>query len=836
MQFELKLAWSDNILHKVFKGRPILTIRILLALLILTANPKVFSLELIHYGPVFDITVKRGEEKLPLFNVPRLKRGDVIQVIPDSSSLARGDWVLQLARVAPSGNLVETYGFDLTNLRTPPELEITADGQIPVILLAPQLRNLFGLYTSFTESSDLLSEVLKSDPQRFFDLQQVDQINQAITALSRGLDDLILNKSTEQAIAATKSLAIKFGVNQIDGTCFKNSAINTQCVAANIVANKDFALPANNELGLVMGQKRAADLTSFLTSNIKVFSEAGDFLTHKFRDQYDFAPTFGRRKGDSAQIELFSLSRFKNGTIKTAYVYVPAWFDGEAPLLQANQKSPTCLLSGKFNLVNKGRLPVRNYWHSWRMTLVDPETRDELANVNGLKFFPERGIFQFNQNPEVAFPSPTANAVTVFLSGMFGFDPVEVEPFKLSLPIDGNLAEKIQGIKQLVSGGISEISVQTLEHSGCIESLVFERDGRKLLEIKSQSSNLYPIDLTGVSAGEATLKVFSIGAEIQKLPIEILPPRARVSSVEHSELDDFILMSGENLERIAEVDLGMAKCEPGEIVESHNVQDQMMLSCIGAIHNNAALPAKALIRHKHGKPDEFQVPLQKKAAVPRLSISRSNKALVVRPSIKSSKWGLFPSESLIADDSELSLILQPVDGYQLLSGNYVLEIRFVDDPVTAQKPISTILMMDMVHQELRTRQPVSFKGIELPSVINPIEFRVRHVTSGRSGKWKALDRSVLMLPAIKEVSCGDSANTLLVHGHHLEFIDAAILKTANEQIKPDESILVPCSDGLCLQVPLTESIGVDKLLVQLHWLNQRTFSVDLGKLPQCTWQ
>ncbi|MEN9420664.1 MAG: hypothetical protein RLZZ107_135, partial [Bacteroidota bacterium] len=354
MQFELKLPWSDSILNKIFKGCSIFTIRILLALLILTANPKVFSLELIHYGPVFDITVKRGEEKLPLFNVPRLKRGDVIQVIPDSSSLARGDWVLQLARVAPSGNLVETYGFDLTNLRTPPELEITADGQIPVILLAPQLRNLFGLYTSFTESSDLLSEVLKSDPQRFFDLQQVDQINQAITALSRGLDDLILNKSTEQAIAATKSLAIKFGVNQIDGTCFKNSAINTQCVAANIVANKDFALPANNELGLVMGQKRAADLTSFLTSNIKVFSEAGDFLTHKFRDQYDFAPTFGRRKGDSAQIELFSLSRFKNGTIKTAYVYVPAWFDGEAPLLQVNQKSPTCLLSGKFNLVNKG--------------------------------------------------------------------------------------------------------------------------------------------------------------------------------------------------------------------------------------------------------------------------------------------------------------------------------------------------------------------------------------------------------------------------------------------------------------------------------------------------
>lgn len=796
----------------------------------------VMAAEMIHHGPVLDITIKRGTEKLPLFNVPRLKRGDIVQVKPDVDSMARGSWVLQLARVAPSGNLVETFGFDLTTQSTSPELEITADGQVPVILLAPQLRNLFGLYTSFTESSDLLSEVLKSDPQRFFDLQQVDQINQAITALSRGLDDLIHNKSSDQGIAATKLLAIKFGVNQIDADCFKNNAINTQCVAANIVSNKDFALPATNELGLVMGQKRAADLTSFLTSNIKVFSEAGDFLTHKFRDQYDFAPTFGRRKGESAQIELFSLSRFKNGAIKTAYVYVPAWFDGDVPVLQANQKVPGCLRSGQFNLLAIGRLPVRNYWHSWNMVLVDPETRDELATLSELKFLPERGVFQFRKDQDGNLRAPKSNAVTVFLSGMFGFDAVEVEPFKLSLPIDGNLGEKIRGIKQLVSGDVSEISFQSLEHSGCIQSLLLERNGRNLFEINGQSTNRYPIDLSGVSAGAATLTLISIGAESQKLAIEILPQRARVSSVEHSELDDFILVSGGNLERIAEVDLGNSKCSTSEIVESENGQDRLMLSCNGAIHNNASLPDKVLIRHKHGKPDEFEIPLQKKAAAPRLAIARSINALVVRPSIKSSRWGLGTSESLIADDSGLTLILQPVDGYQLISGNYVLEIRFVDDTATSQKPISAILMMDMIHQELRTRQPISFKGIELPSVINPIEFRVRHVTSGRAGKWKSLDRSILMLPTISDVSCGEISNTVLVHGNHLEFIDGAMLKTSNEQITPEASMLVPCSDGLCLQIPTSESKGTAKLLVMLHWLNQRIFSVDLGTLPQCAWK
>lgn len=814
--------------------------QIVLVLILCLGFSRVWAAEMIHHGPILDVKVKRGEQKLPLFNVPRLKQGDIIQVTPDSDSLTRGGWVLQLARVSPSGNLVETVGFDLSDERIEPELKITADGQVPVILLAPQLRNLFGLYTSFTESSDLLNEALKSDPQRFFDLQQVDQINQAITALSRGLEELILNKTPDQGVAATKALAVKFGVSQIDANCFKNNSINTQCVAANIVANKDFALPATNELGLVLGQKKAADLTSFLTSNIKVFSEAGDFLTHKFRDQYDFAPTFGRRKGDSSQIELFSLTRFKNGAVKTAYVYVPAWFDGDIPLLQANQKIPACLLSGQFDLLTMGRLPVRNYWHSWTMTLVDPETRDELANLSDLKFLPERGVFQFNKDLESKLSTPQSNAVTVFLSGMFGFDPVEVEPFKLSMPLQGDLSEKIQGLEQLVAGDISEVGILTPDQSGCIQSLVLERNGKKLLELKSHSANRFSLDLTSVSAGDATLSLMSIGSGSQKIPVQILPPRARVSFVEHSELDEHIVVSGENLERISEVHLGQVKCTPNEIVESKNVPDRLILSCTGTIKNNASLPEKVFIRHKQGKPGEFQMPLIKKAAMPRLSVARSNNALIVRPSSKSVRWGLFNSESLIADDSGLSLILQPTDGYQLISGNYMLELRFVDDPVSSQNPISAVLMMDMVHQELRTRHPISFKSIELPSVINPLEFRVRHVTSGRGGVWRPLAKSILMLPDIKDISCGKESKSILIHGTHLEFIDGATLKSANElvstePVKLDEAVLVPCTDGLCLQVPVVQVQEQEKLLVQLHWLNERIFAVDLGKLPQCTW-
>lgn len=817
-----------------------ISVHIVLTFFMCLGLNKVWAVEMIHHGPVLDVKVKRGEKKLPLLNVPHLKQGDIIQVTPESGTLDRGGWVLQLARVSPSSNLVETFGFDLSDSAITPELEITADGQVLVILLAPQLRNLFGLNTRLTESSDLLSKALKSDSQRFLEFQQVDQINQAVTALSRGLDDHILNEKPDQGLAVTKAFAIQFGVSQIDADCYKNNAINTQCVAVNIVANKDFTVPSTNELALALGPKNATDLTRFMAPNIKVFLEAGDFLTHKYRDQYDFVPTFGRQKGDSSKIELYSLSRFKNGTLKTAYVYVPAWFDGGVPLLQANQKTPACLFSGQFDLLAKGRLPFRNYWHSWTMTLADPETRDELANLNGLTFFPERGFFRFNKNFETALRTPKSNVVIVFLSGMFGFDPFVVEPFKLSLPLQGDLSEKIQGIKQLVAGDISEVGVLALEQSGCIKSFILERNGKKLLGLNRHSTNRFSFDLASVSAGDATLSLMSIGASPQTLPVQILPQRARVSSVEHFELDDFIVVAGESLERIAEVDLGQAKCTPNEIVERKNVQDRLVLSCAGPIKINSNLPEKVLIRHKQGKPSEFEFSLLKKTTMPRLSVARSKNALIVQPSPKSVRWGLSTSESIIADDSGLSLIIQPTEGFELISGSYVLELRFVDDPESNKNPISAVLMMDMADQELRARHPISLKNIELPSEINPIEFRVRHITSVRGGVWRPLNKSILMIPDIKDISCGKEFKTVLIHGTHLEFIDGARLNSVDEVMSTepttiDEAVLVSCTDGMCLQVPIAHTQVQEKLLVQLHWLNERIFSVDLEKLPQCTW-
>jgi hypothetical protein len=785
---------------------------------------------MIHHGPVMDIQIQRGEELLSIFQVSRLRRGDRFLVKPDRSSLAQGDWVLLLARITPAGNQVETRRFDLSQFKDYAAIEITADDQVPALMLAPQLRNLFGLYTSFSESANFLQEVLLSDPQKFFDLQKVDQVNQAITALSQGLDQLMITRAPEQAVTAAKELAFKFGVQTLDADCFKGNLVNTQCVAANIVASKDFSIPSNSDLSSMVGQKKATDLTGFLLSNVHALSQAGDFVSHKYRDQYDFAPTFARQKGDSRLTELFSLNRFRSGSVKTAYVYVPAWFNAAAPTLSVNDSRAACWSNGQLELTVQGRLPVAHYWHDWNLTVQDPQTHQRLAQISQMTFFPEHGVLRFDPSQIPAERWPPAGQLEARLSGRFGFEFIGPLTFRLSLPLRGDLTHQVQGLDRLVAGDSALLALGTPATAACLDSLELSADGRSLGRSTAPQDPRLNVDLSQASPGPATLSVRQRGLPTQSVPLTLLPHRARIQSVVHAELDTTLRITGERLDRIAFVQLDEHPCEPQEIRESSG-HDELVVSCTGDIRFNAQLSDIVTVHHRNHEPAPMRVSLTKKAAPPRLQIASAQQALLSRPSLKASRWGLGPTDALLSDDSGLSVLLQTEPGYVLPRGNFALQLRFVDDPRTAAQPIEHPLIADFTHQELRTRTPLSFQGVELPSVVNPLEFRVVHYPSQSFGQWTPLKRSVLLVPELTSITCSDTPKTYWIHGQHLDKIDAiADQTTSTEPLNPAQ--LDACDNGgLCLRVASADAQPLWR--IALRWVDQRVFQVKLGDVPAC---
>jgi hypothetical protein len=787
---------------------------------------------LIHHGPRLDIQVQRGTDRLSIFQVNQLRQGDKVLVKPVQSSLAKGDWVLMLGRISPAGNEVATKAFDLARLEGYAELEMTGNEQVPVILLAPQLRNMFGLYTSFLESELLLKEVIQSDPQRFYDLQKVDQVNQAITALTLGLDQMVVNRNPEQAIAAAKAMAFKFGVSQVEPDCFKGNAVNTQCVALSIVANKNFVLPTSSDLGVLMGSKGAADLTKFLTDKLGVFSDASDFLTHKFRDQYDFATTFGRPLAGSQQTELFSLARFRNGHIKTAYVYVPAWFKSSAPLLSADLTRPACFLGEEVRVRAAGLLPVANYWHSWVLSVQSPQSSRPNLTLTDVTFHPERGVFKFKLPTPLPESLLGSGDVTLQLHGRFGFDPVELPPFTMALPARGDVSAGLHGAGSLVAGERGELSLDLAQGAACIDGMVLNMADGMVVTSSQDAPHKLAVDLGRSPPGPVSLTIRIKGTPVQTLSLRVLEARAQVLSVEHAELDDFMIVTGRHLSRLASLSWEGGVCHPLETRTLTDGKEQLTMACNVDVRNQSVLPQNVVLHHQNDEPGPLNLRLLKTAAAPRVALATAPNALLVRPSAKALQWGLRSQEEFFSDDSGLSLLLQTVEGYVPGKGGYTLQLRFVDDPLTAKKPISAPLMADLVHKELRTRQPVRFKGAELPSVINPLEFRVLHDASGLFSRWMPLGRAVLMLPEITSISCAPQSGRVWLHGTQLDLVNGAqFLDSAAKPAVLDAAQLEPCPDGLCLSLPTPER--QHKLFLSLGWVSQRVFSVDGGVVGDC---
>lgn len=785
---------------------------------------------LIHHGPKLDIQVQRGSERLPITLVNRLRQGDRLLVRPLEGSLAKGDWVLMLARISPAGNEVATQAFDLSRLEGYAQLEMAADEQVPVILLAPQLRNLFGLYTSFMESQALLKEVIQSDPQRFYDLQKVDQVNQAITALSQGLDQVVINRHPEQAIASAKALALRFGVGQIDPECFKGNAVNTQCVAISMVANKDFVLPASSDLGQLVGSRGAADLTKFLSDKLGIVSDARDFLSHKFRDQYDFATTFGRPLSGTGQIELFSLARFRSGNVKTAYVYVPAWFPMPAPVLSPDPSALACFMDDALAVQVTGRLPVANYWHNWRLEVMAADGEQTLLRSTDVRFDPQRSVFTFGRPDPLPAPLASQTSVQLRLSGRFGFDPVSLPAIGMAMPFTGDLRGRVRGARTLVAGERGDLSLDLGQASRCVQDMTLHMGSRVLASAGPEAAQSFPVDLSTVSPGAASLTVRMKGAPAQSLDLRVQAPRARVASVEHAELDEHLVVTGTGLDRIAAAQWEGALCSPVELRPSSGSGEQLSLGCNVDIRSNARLPSSVLLQHKDGEPEPMHMRLHKTPAAPRVALAASPQAVLVRPSAKALQWGLKPQDGLFSEDSSLSLLLQTVQGYVPTRGAYTVQLRFVDDPVTAKKPISAPLMADPAHQELRTRQPLRFKGVELPSVVNPLEYRVVHEATGLASPWAGLNHAVLMLPEITSLSCAPQAGRIWLHGTQLDLIDAAGFAEAASARPLAPAVLEPCPDGLCLALPAPTR--QQRLQLSLRWV-RRIFQVDLDKSPDC---
>jgi hypothetical protein len=803
---------------------------------LLIAIPRVGAAQEAQPGPVLTATIVRGDARLPLFRVPQLRKGDTLVVQTESTGEAGSAWLMVLATVTVPGNRVDALAFNLQS-GSPASITIQSDDQVPVIVLAPQVKTMFGLSTSFDQSATLIMDAIKADPQRFVELQRIDKLNHVIASLTAGLDAIVASKKPERAVDSAKEIAAKFGVKNVDTDCFKANVVNTTCVATSIVSNKNLSVPSLSELSSLAGPFAAQTLSADMLANVRLVSAAGAFISYKYRDQYDFAPSSGQQVGTTERLQLFSNARFKNGDIKTAYVYVPSWFSDKQPQLDYRVAAPLCLLKGAVAVDIKGVIPLSNYWHSWQLELRDSQSAQVLAQSDQVRFRPESGTFVFDAEALVKGLPLQGQQVQAVLQGKFGFADVQLNMEGLVLPHGGAQTLVVSGAESLVSEEDAALRIDSASAAACVSHMVFTQAGQRVSNIDTPQRNVLMLNLRGMPPGEAILEVAQFGVDPVFLPVQVKPRKARVSRVEHFDQESEFRVYGDYLNRIDSLRVGAAACVAvGSGDEMDSAATMRIFVCPTEVASNAVIPAKISVLHRHGEPDAFETALTKLGARPRMVLDDKPASLVHVLSPKAVQWGLGLQESYLTDDTGLGLLFRASANYQLARGNYVLQIKFADDPQTEQTPLTFPLMENRVHNELRTRGALSFTGVPLPSIVNALWFRIQHKQSGLSGDWLPVNRAVLNLPNFGKAVCDAKTGKLQIQGSQLFEIDWASNDMQRSSLvdpmaTADLAVMDRCAQGLCLAID--KLAPQQKLRVKVHWVDDRLFDVYFADVPVC---
>jgi len=469
--------------------------------------------------------------------------------------------------------------------------------------------------------------------------------------------------------------------------------------------------------------------------------------------------------------------------------------------------------------------------------VLDPDSQQSLAEITAVRFDQETGRFSFELPEASDWQRPAGQQVDVALSGQFGFDTVLLDTVRMALPwADAATAQAaLGGWRSLISGERASLAPRSEAAAACLDDLALAQADGTLVAGNPTPQPRLTADLQTVPPGPLILVLHQAGQDPLPVPVQVLQPQAKISRIEHAEGEDSLTVQGQRLERIARIEVpGRGVCTPSPDSSMTN-PTRMAFVCDGNVRRNAGLPATVQVIHQGDEPGPLSVRLTPTAAIPRLALAGNTpNALLVSPSGKALQWNLPPGDVLISEDSGLSLLLQAQSPYVLSKGSYVLQLRFKDDPETDARPLSVPLIADFSHNELRTRSPVRFDPARLPSVVNPLEWRVLHQPSDQAGPWQALGRTLVWLPDLQGLACSAHGDALLLGGQRLDLIDgwrttSGANTSAGEFAAPE---LQPCPQGLCLRLP--KRLPGEQLQLRLRWVDERVFTVHLPKAaPGC---
>jgi hypothetical protein len=704
-------------------------------------------------GPNLQVTVGRGQDTLPIAEVPNLAVGDHLWVRADLPATEAEHYLLVIGFLRGATNppprdwfhACQTWkhGCAQDGLKlTVPE----GAGQV-LVFLAPQssgdLKTLIGAVQGRPGAFVRTSQDLN---QATLDSSRLDTYLRAVHAL----DENAPGKLKEAAPLLGRSLAIKVKASCLDripelqASCLMqgqdalilNDGHSTSIVEALTSGPaSDLAMEASYTPQLSYGY-----YSPYIASVLDIARIFGSFTTA----HYQYIPALATQRGEVLALTLNTPPSFHDpkSVLVTALPAIEA--PQPPPLHAVDAKEIYCARKSSLVLPVEGAPLVfsTGYAHDLHLSLTgsDGKTFELPAKADA-----EQGGFVVDTSGVGA--ASLGNIVHGELKGQWGFESFDGPPFQLvnthteSWQLAADESAAIVGREDTIHLQANSVS--------CIDRIMVRDPAGKELEAEWKAVRPNEVEvklpLQAAQPGQLTLLVKQYGASPpQPVPLQAFAEAAHLDSFTLHAGDSQGVLTGSRLDEVAGLAVAAVAFVPGALASSQGV-DQLTMVAQQPAEAAALKPGNAglaKVRLKDGR----VLDLEALIASPRPSVLLIGKSVQPSPSDTGSHIQLANDEEL-PQRARLTFSVR-AQSPAAFGRDEMLEIA------TADGSYSTTLSLANggITLENRSVAIASFDPAQAfgPSAFGPLQFRV--VNGGVTGDWQPL-ATLVRLPKLRELVC-----------------------------------------------------------------------------------
>src|SRR5882762_6179604 len=729
---------------------------LLLALLALPAamaaqaEPAPFDLA----GPSLAVTVTRGQQTLPITQVPNLAPGDRLWIQADFPASQDAHYLMVAAFLRGATNPPPQNWFFSCETWTAKCMQkgltvtVPPDAQQVLVFLAPEtggdLRTLMsavrGRPGAFVRSSQDLN-------QASLDRARLEKYLAAV----RSMNETDPSRLKEVAPLLARSLAIK-----IDDKCLdRNTLLQAPCLMqgqSSLILNDGHstsiveALTTGPASDLAMEASFTPQLSygyysPYIASVLDIARIFDSFRTA----QYQYIPALASQRGDKIALTLNTAPSFHN-PMSVLVTALPAVETSQLPPLHAvDPKEIYCARRTQLVLPVEGAPLVfsTGYAHdvTLNLTTADGKSLDLPAAADA----PQGG---YVIDTAGIGATSLGDSVQASLHGYWGFDAYQGPSFRL-MNARARTWELAAGDEAALIIGRQDTVHLRADSVGCVDGIMLKDPDGKELKVDWKSVKPSEVEvklpLQESKAGAITLLVTQdVLTEPQPVSLRAFAEAGRYDGFSMHAGESQGTLKGSRLDEVASLTIRGVTFAPGDLL-TRGGSDELPMVAQDAQAASALKPERG-VAAKVSLLDGRSLPVTASVIAPRPQVALIGKSVQASAATNDSNIQLADAGEL-PQDSSLVFSIRAQSPAAFTRDQYVDVATGDETSATTLTLANGGLTLETAQVAVATLNPAKAFG---PSTFGPLKFRVN--AKGMAGEWQPL-ANLVRLPVLKEIKC-----------------------------------------------------------------------------------